>query len=184
MNKFARVVTKWTQACDRRLAIWISHIHHTHSDSFVMCKHGSAIVDWVCSKTETLLATIRTRKQLRVESHVFSEAEHLFSQVGCARSKRRCLAVQQNPELFHWMLVFEQTGSLLFIEVLHSSKNTDTPTQQGAGSRLRKEVQSTNPNTKSKRDSNRELTKWITFSQAQNLLKSKLSCTFLKTMML
>ena len=29
VNKLARAVTKWTQACDKRLARLISHIHHT-----------------------------------------------------------------------------------------------------------------------------------------------------------
>ena len=29
VNRLARAVTKWTQACDRRLARLISHIHHT-----------------------------------------------------------------------------------------------------------------------------------------------------------
>ena len=28
VNKLARAVTKWTKACDKRLARWISHIHH------------------------------------------------------------------------------------------------------------------------------------------------------------
>ena len=30
VNKLARAVTKWTQACDRRLARLISYIHHTN----------------------------------------------------------------------------------------------------------------------------------------------------------
>ena len=30
VNKLARSVTKWTQACDRRLARLISYIHHAH----------------------------------------------------------------------------------------------------------------------------------------------------------
>ena len=30
VNKLARAVTKWTQACDRRLARWISYTHHTN----------------------------------------------------------------------------------------------------------------------------------------------------------
>ena len=30
VNKLARAVTKWTQACDKRLAKLISDIHHTH----------------------------------------------------------------------------------------------------------------------------------------------------------
>ena len=29
VNKFARAVTKWTEACDTRLARLISYIHHT-----------------------------------------------------------------------------------------------------------------------------------------------------------
>ena len=29
VNKFARAVTKWTQACDKRLARLMSYIHHT-----------------------------------------------------------------------------------------------------------------------------------------------------------
>ena len=29
VNKFARVVTKWTKSCDKRLALLISYIHHT-----------------------------------------------------------------------------------------------------------------------------------------------------------
>ena len=37
------------------------------------------------------------------------------------------------------------------IEVLQSSKNRETPTQQAAGNRLRKEVRSTNSNTKFKK---------------------------------
>ena len=29
VNKFARAITKWTRACDKRLARLISYIHHT-----------------------------------------------------------------------------------------------------------------------------------------------------------
>ena len=43
------------------------------------------------------------------------------------------------------------------IEVLHSSKKTDTPTQQAAGNSLRNEVRSTNSNTKLERRSNRDV---------------------------
>ena len=43
------------------------------------------------------------------------------------------------------------------IEVLHSSKNTDTPTQRAAGNRLRKKLRSTNSNTKFKRRGTRQV---------------------------
>ena len=39
VNKLARSVTKWTQACDRRLARLISYIHHTN-DFRQCCRVG------------------------------------------------------------------------------------------------------------------------------------------------
>ena len=44
-----------------------------------MCETRHSIVDWVCSKTEILLASLRTRNQLQEESCVSLEAEHLFA---------------------------------------------------------------------------------------------------------
>ena len=41
VNKLARAVTKWTQACDKRLARLISHIHHTQ-DYRQYCLVGNA----------------------------------------------------------------------------------------------------------------------------------------------
>ena len=32
VNKLARAVTKWTKACDKRLARLISYIHHVHDN--------------------------------------------------------------------------------------------------------------------------------------------------------
>ena len=45
VNKLARSVAKWTQACDRRLAMLISYIHHTkRSPTILSCgQHGSAL---------------------------------------------------------------------------------------------------------------------------------------------
>ena len=40
VNKLARAVTKWTQACDRRLARLISYIHHTN-DFRLYCYAGN-----------------------------------------------------------------------------------------------------------------------------------------------
>ena len=60
-NKLAIAVTKWTQACDRRLARLISYIHHTDSDNIVIWATLLSIVDWVYFKTQTLLATLRTQ---------------------------------------------------------------------------------------------------------------------------
>ena len=42
-----------------------------------------SIAEWVYSKTQTLLATLKTRNQRQEESCVFSVVEHLFQSVGC-----------------------------------------------------------------------------------------------------
>ena len=58
------------------------------SDNIVMWETRHSIVDSVYHKTQTLLATLRTRNQPREESYVSSEAEHLSPSVGCAGNKR------------------------------------------------------------------------------------------------
>ena len=65
VNELARAVTKWTQACDRRLARLISYIVTT--DNIVMWATQLSNVDWVYFKT--LLATLRIQNQCRVESY-------------------------------------------------------------------------------------------------------------------
>ena len=57
----------------------IDFIHSSHkmnSESIVMRVTRLSIVDWVYFKAQTLLATLKTRTQLREESYVSSEAEH------------------------------------------------------------------------------------------------------------
>ena len=46
-----------------------------------------SIVDWVYSKTQTLLATLETRIQLQGESCVSSEVEHLSPAVGWCKKQ-------------------------------------------------------------------------------------------------
>ena len=44
VNKLARSVTKWTQACDKRLARLISYMHHTNDfRQYCRGKHGTAL---------------------------------------------------------------------------------------------------------------------------------------------
>ena len=66
VNKFARSVTKWTRARDRRLARLISYIHHT-SDYLQYCHVGNtaqhSTVDWGYLKTRTLLEILKIRNQ-------------------------------------------------------------------------------------------------------------------------
>ena len=43
VNKLARAITKWTRACDKRLARLISHIHNT-SDHRQCCPVGNTVL--------------------------------------------------------------------------------------------------------------------------------------------
>ena len=94
-NTLARAVTKWTRACGKRLARLISYIHHTND-----CRQHCHVVTrhLVCCKTHSLLATLRIQNQLREESSVFLEAEHLFPSVGCVRHKRGVAFNKQHLE--------------------------------------------------------------------------------------
>ena len=74
------------------------------TDSIVMWVTRLSIVDWVCFRTQTLRATLRTRNQPREESYVYSEAEHLSLSVGSARNKRQYPTVLQSLKSFLWML--------------------------------------------------------------------------------
>ena len=62
VNKFARSVTVWTQACDRRLARLISYIHHTNDFRLVMWETRHSTVHWVHSKTPTLQEILKELK--------------------------------------------------------------------------------------------------------------------------
>ena len=117
VNRLARGVTKWTGACDRRSArlFFFTFVTQTVIDNIVMWATLLSLVDCVCSKTQTLLATSGTQNQPQVVSCVFLEVEQLSPSVGCARSKHQCSTVLQNRNLFHWMLVCEWTVSLLLI---------------------------------------------------------------------
>ena len=87
VNKLARSVTKWTQACDRRLARLIFYIRFT-SDFRQYCHMGMRlnIVDWGYFKILTLQEILKTRNQHQAEFCAFWGVEHLYRSVGCARS--------------------------------------------------------------------------------------------------
>ena len=66
VNKLARAVTKFTQACDRRLARLISYIMtQMNTDSIVMWVTRLSIADRVYSKTQILLEILKTQNQPR-----------------------------------------------------------------------------------------------------------------------
>ena len=63
-----------------------------------------SIVDWVDSKTQILLETLKTLNQLRGETCVSSEVEHYSFKLD-VRNKLQFLTVQLNLKLFLSMLV-------------------------------------------------------------------------------
>ena len=113
VNNLARSVTKWTPACDRRLARLIFIPSSIVNIVMWETKLNNADKDYF--KILILQDTLRIQSQLQEVSCVFLETEHLCQQVGCARNQLHCLTVPQNRKLFRWMLVCEWTGSLLLI---------------------------------------------------------------------
>ena len=139
-----------------------------------------SVVDWVHSKTQILLATLRTQNQPRGESHVFSEVEHSPPSVGCARNKRQYPTVLQNQKSFRWILDCEWMDYLLLICgkcCVHRRVPNHQPTGQHETAR---ELTNPHPN---KRETEMLINchTWTTSPQTQILLKASLSCTSLKT---
>ena len=85
------------------------------TDDIVMRVTQHSIADLVYSKTQTLLATLRTRDQPQVVFCEFWEVGLLSQLVGCARNKLLFRTVLQNLKLFLWMLDYVWTGYLLLI---------------------------------------------------------------------
>ena len=80
VSELARAVTKWTRACDRRLAHLISKIHCTngykqfcHVGNFL---HNSA--DWDCFKTLILQGILKTQNRFREDSCASLAVTRLF----------------------------------------------------------------------------------------------------------
>ena len=76
VNKLARSITKWTNACDKRLSRLISYIQHTcEKDNIVMWVIRLNSADWDCFKTLTSLEILKIQNPLLEEyffgSHTF-----------------------------------------------------------------------------------------------------------------
>ena len=111
VNKLARSVTKWTQACD-------TFITQTIFDNTDMWETRRRIADGVCFKTQTLLATLRTQNQPQEVSCVFLEVESHSSTESEIISLDARLRMDGLLALDLWDIV---------IEVLRSNNNTVQP---------------------------------------------------------
>ena len=100
VNKLARSITKWTEACDKRLNRLISYIHCEYKQYVYVgteqCRMG------LFQDSDFAGEILRTQNLLRVEQCAFSEVIHLFQSVGCVRNKLLFRTVEQNQKSFLW----------------------------------------------------------------------------------
>ena len=113
-------VTKWTQACDRRLARLISFNHHINN--FRKYCHVGRIAQhcrFGLFEDSDFAGDLEDSKlNLWGESSVSSEAEQVSPSVGCARNKHEYPTVLHNLESFRWMLDREWMYYLLSTSVI------------------------------------------------------------------
>ena len=97
VNKLARSVTRWTQACDRRLARLISYIHHTN-DHRQFCHVGNSPQHRRSGlfQDSDFAGDLDDSKSTSGVSCVFMEVELVSQSVGCARNKLRFRTVLRN----------------------------------------------------------------------------------------
>ena len=132
MNKLARSVTKWTQACDKRLAWLISCTHHTNDyrqyghdvNTAQHCGLG-------LFQDSDFAGDLEGSKSTSGVSCVFLEAEHWFQSVGCARNKHNFRIVPQSLKLFLWMLDFAWMGYLVTVAQGNLGRYNPTIPAQG-----------------------------------------------------
>ena len=196
VNKFARAVAKWTQACDRRLARLISFrlITQVNSDNIVMMATRLSIVDWVYSKTQTLLAALKTRNQLS-ERVLCIFGSRTFGSISWMCKKQTSVShISTESEIISLDAGLRMDGLFALdlwdtvIEVLSSTNNTarkGIPAQgdlRGTGDHAINKNKTKIPTEKRTREV------WAivkcglrTYPPTHILLKARLSCTFFKT---
>ena len=88
VNKFARSITKWTKACDKRLSRLISFIHHT-CEYKQYCHVGNTAKQCRSElfQNSDFSGDLDDSNPLLEEHCAFSEVIRLFQYVGCARNK-------------------------------------------------------------------------------------------------
>ena len=106
VNKLARAVTKWTRACDKRLARLISYIHHTCD--YKQCCHVGCTAKQCrlgLFQDSDFAGDLEDSKSTSGEFCAHLDVIRLFQSVRCVRNKLQLRRVQQNLELFLSMKV-------------------------------------------------------------------------------
>ena len=116
-SKIARSVTKWTQACDRRLARLTSSTHHTRDHHK---RHKSQKKIDVMEDIDSVLSNVQFARQEAL-LYVFEDNEAVIKMIIKGRSpdNETCF---QNPQSCSRLV-----GSIESIWILRSKSNTLTP---------------------------------------------------------
>ena len=105
VNKLARLITKWTKACDKRLNRLISYIHHTcEYEQYCYVGNTAKQCRLGLFQYSDFAEILRIQKSTSGGTLCISEVIRLFQEVGCARNKLLFRTVQQNLKLFLWTL--------------------------------------------------------------------------------
>ena len=138
VNKLAPSATKWTQACDKRLASMISYIHHTR-DYRHCCHAGNAAQHCRLGLFQVSDGDFEhSNNQHQDESYVYSDVVHVFLFVG---SRHQYLTVPQNREITSLDAGLRTDGLPaldlwdVVMDVLRSTNNATTLTKPGFGNR-------------------------------------------------
>ena len=87
VEKLARVFTKWTKSCVKRLARLISYIQVNTGNMFFFGKHSTTMQTRIVFKTLIFAGDFEDSKSTTGEFCAFSEVTRLCQQVGCARNR-------------------------------------------------------------------------------------------------
>ncbi len=135
VNKLARSVTKWTQACDRRLARLISYISRVITANNVMWAMRLNIVDWGYFKIQTLHWILKTQNPHQAEFCEFLEVEHLYLSLGMCNKQTSVSRSSTESEIISLDAGLRMDGLPaldlwhLVVEVLGTTQRIPKPTQ-------------------------------------------------------
>ena len=105
VNKLARSITKWTNACDKRLNRLLSYIHHTcYTNNIVMWVILLNNADWDCFKTLTLREILKIQNPL-LEEHFAFFGSHTFVPISLMCKKQTAVSYSSTESeiIFgHW----------------------------------------------------------------------------------
>ena len=152
MNKVARSVTKWTQACDRRFGKTnLMQSSYKKLPSILSRGKCSTTLSFgSISRTQILLETLSTRSQHWGEVCVFLVVVHLFLSFGCARSKTSVSHSSTESEINSLDAGMQMDGFPaldlwdVWMDVLRLPNNTKTPIKPASGNRYQTEECSRN----------------------------------------